>query len=94
MDPENKQFVVCDDKLFKLIGEKRFRAFGFPRIRPKDPSRREGERERERETEREEIESGGDSVSYARVHAIESVFSSSVAPNTRASYGTSCIIHT
>jgi len=29
MDPENKQFVLSDDKLFALIGEKRFKAFGF-----------------------------------------------------------------
>ena len=36
MDPENKQFVVCDDKLFKLIGEKRFRAFGFAKYLAKD----------------------------------------------------------
>lgn len=28
-DPENKQFVICNDQLMKVIGEKRFRAFGM-----------------------------------------------------------------
>jgi upstream activation factor subunit UAF30 len=36
MDPENKQFVVSDDKLFKLIGERRFKAFGFAKYLSKD----------------------------------------------------------
>jgi upstream activation factor subunit UAF30 len=36
MDPENKQFVVSDDKLFKLIGERRFKAFGFMKYLSKD----------------------------------------------------------
>lgn len=28
-DPNNKQFAVCDDALFKVIGVKRFRTFGM-----------------------------------------------------------------
>lgn len=28
-DPNNKQFVVCDDALLKVFGTKRFRAFGM-----------------------------------------------------------------
>lgn len=35
-DPENKQFVISDDKLFKLIGERRFKAFGFIKYLSKD----------------------------------------------------------
>ena len=35
-DPENKQFVISDDKLFKLIGERRFKAFGFMKYLSKD----------------------------------------------------------
>ncbi|KAF5288637.1 hypothetical protein FQA39_LY15332 [Lamprigera yunnana] len=28
-DPKNKQFAICDDALFKVIGVKRFRTFGM-----------------------------------------------------------------
>jgi len=28
-DPGNKQFAICDDQLFKVIGVKRFRTFGM-----------------------------------------------------------------
>ena len=28
-DPTNKQFAVCDDKLMKVIGEKKFKCFGM-----------------------------------------------------------------
>lgn len=28
-DPKNKQFAICDDELFKVIGVKRFRTFGM-----------------------------------------------------------------
>ncbi|KAK5644418.1 hypothetical protein RI129_005718 [Pyrocoelia pectoralis] len=28
-DPKNKQFAICDDALFKVIGTKRFRTFGM-----------------------------------------------------------------
>ena len=28
-DPENKQFAICDDKLMKVIGEKKFKCFGM-----------------------------------------------------------------
>merc|ERR1712156_1086240 len=28
-DPSNKQFAVCDDKLMKVIGEKKFKCFGM-----------------------------------------------------------------
>ncbi len=28
-DPKNKQFAKCDDKLEKVIGEKRFKCFGM-----------------------------------------------------------------
>ena len=28
-DPENKQFAICDDKLKKVIGEKKFKCFGM-----------------------------------------------------------------
>lgn len=28
-DPKNKQFAICDDALFKVIGQKRFRTFGM-----------------------------------------------------------------
>ncbi|XP_071528743.1 uncharacterized protein [Panulirus ornatus] len=28
-DPENKQYAICDDQLFKVIGVKRFRTFGM-----------------------------------------------------------------
>ncbi|XP_025834516.1 upstream activation factor subunit spp27 [Agrilus planipennis] len=28
-DPKNKQFAICDDDLFKVIGVKRFRTFGM-----------------------------------------------------------------
>jgi len=28
-DPSNKQFAVCDDKLLKVIGEKKFKCFGM-----------------------------------------------------------------
>ncbi|CAG4973382.1 unnamed protein product [Colias eurytheme] len=28
-DPNNKQFAICDDALFKVIGTKRFRTFGM-----------------------------------------------------------------
>jgi upstream activation factor subunit UAF30 len=27
--PKNKQWIKCDDKLFKLIGQKKFRGFGM-----------------------------------------------------------------
>jgi chromatin remodeling complex protein RSC6 len=55
MDPENKQFVVSDDKLFKLIGERRFKAFGFAKYLSKDliPIEEEEEEEKERERERD-----------------------------------------
>ncbi|XP_065072033.1 uncharacterized protein LOC135696540 [Rhopilema esculentum] len=29
MDPSNKQFVICDEELYKIFGVKRFRAFGM-----------------------------------------------------------------
>ena len=28
-DPTNKQFAICDDKLMKVIGEKKFKCFGM-----------------------------------------------------------------
>lgn len=28
-DPKNKQFAICDDDVFKVIGVKRFRTFGM-----------------------------------------------------------------
>ena len=28
-DPTNKQFAICDDKLLKVIGEKKFKCFGM-----------------------------------------------------------------
>lgn len=28
-DPKNKQFAICDDEVFKVIGVKRFRTFGM-----------------------------------------------------------------
>jgi len=28
-DPSNKQYAICDDQLFKVIGVKRFRTFGM-----------------------------------------------------------------
>jgi len=28
-DPKNKQFAICDEKLEKVIGEKRFKCFGM-----------------------------------------------------------------
>jgi len=28
-DPKNKQWAICDDKLEKVIGEKRFKCFGM-----------------------------------------------------------------
>lgn len=28
-DPNNKQFAICDDALYKVIGTKRFRTFGM-----------------------------------------------------------------
>ena len=28
-DPKNKQFAICDDKLEKVIGEKKFKCFGM-----------------------------------------------------------------
>lgn len=28
-DPKNKQYAICDDALFKVIGVKRFRTFGM-----------------------------------------------------------------
>lgn len=28
-DPKNKQFAICDDDLFKVMGVKRFRTFGM-----------------------------------------------------------------
>ena len=28
-DPKNKQFAICDDKLMKVIGEKKFKCFGM-----------------------------------------------------------------
>ena len=73
MDPENKQFVVCDDKLFKLIGEKRFRAFGFAKYLAKDLIRCREERERERRRERIE-KKGGRLCAYARVPRLKRVF--------------------
>ena len=32
-DPKNKQFSICDDALYKLIGVKRFRMFGMIKVR-------------------------------------------------------------
>ena len=28
-DPKNKQWAICDDKLLKVIGEKKFKCFGM-----------------------------------------------------------------
>lgn len=28
-DPKNKQFAICDDELYKVMGVKRFRTFGM-----------------------------------------------------------------
>lgn len=28
-DPNNKQFAICDDALYKVIGKQRFRVFGM-----------------------------------------------------------------
>lgn len=28
-DPNNKQFAICDDAMFKVIGKQRFRIFGM-----------------------------------------------------------------
>lgn len=28
-DPKNKQFAICDDEVYKVIGVKRFRTFGM-----------------------------------------------------------------
>lgn len=28
-DPSNKQFAICDDELYKVMGVKRFRTFGM-----------------------------------------------------------------
>lgn len=29
MDPQNKQYVICDDKLINIFGKKKFKAFGM-----------------------------------------------------------------
>lgn len=31
-DPENKQFILSDEKLLKLTGEKRFQGFSFLKL--------------------------------------------------------------
>jgi len=31
-DPENKRYTICNDALFKVIGEKRFLTFGMTKF--------------------------------------------------------------